>query len=90
MVVEEAEEEDEAEEEICRHHHLFWILQTRRRMLLLPQSQLLRQRPFPLHSSNLHRLAHESLCNVYVLIDPTLDVHCKNFLMKVSTYLLYL
>lgn len=59
--MEEAEVEVEAAAvaAVYRRHHRFSIPQTRRPMLLLPQSQPLRQRPFPLRNSSLLRLAHK-------------------------------
>lgn len=69
-VVEEAEVEVEAAAVAVayRRHHRFSTLQTRRPMLLLPQSQPLRQRPFPLRNSSLLRLARKHVICVAVFV----------------------
>lgn len=68
--MEEAEVEVEAAAVAVayRRHHRFSILQTRRPMLLLPQSQPLRQRPFPLRNSSLLRLARKHVTRVAVFV----------------------
>ena len=63
--MEEAEVEEEAVVAAAYlRRHRFSIPQTRRPTLLLPQSQLLRRRPFPLRNSSLLRLAHNT-CGIF-------------------------